>query len=130
MIKKLKVNENVGNTTLEKLEELCNAFGYTTDLEECIIVGRDGVTKYVDVPIRKLPGNKYSSNIYFPNRLRDKVLGKKLVLTINTPTFGELSLEDYELFRDACDYAYRLAKYLSDFDYSGLPEVPFDEFFD
>lgn len=120
-IRILKESEN--NVTFNKINNLCNKYGYTLDEDSSIWVIRG--SKYLDVRIYKSEDNKnrFVPEIYTPSRAKDMRVLDHPVFKINTPSYGALSTDDYAEYLEACNNAYNLVRALEKIDFSSLPET-------
>lgn len=125
VVRVLKESEN--NNTFNKISNLCNKYGYSFDEDSSIWVIRE--SKYLDIRIYKSNDNKnrFVPEIYTPNRAKDKRVLDHPVLKIGTPSYGTLSIDDYAEYLEACNNAYNLVSALEKIDFSGLPEVEYDD---
>lgn len=119
MIKQL--TEDTGNRSFDRIARLCNRFGYVLEEESCIKVINGN--KYLDVYVYADGSNKYAPDIYPPVRAAEQKILNCPNFKVQTSSYGALLPEEYKQFAVAVENANKLVQYLSNYDFSGFPEV-------
>lgn len=119
MIKRL--TEDTGNRSFDRIDRLCKRFGYALDEESCIKVINGN--KYLDVYVYADGSNKYAPHIYPPARAAEQKILNCPNFRVQTSSYGALLSDEYEQFAIAVENANKLVQSLSNYDFSGFPEV-------